>query len=74
MLPDSKETKLGSSNQEVSSSDGKNTWIVLVPCRTLKCVPTAISGDMDISEDPRCICYDEFSVRVTRITSRIGVS
>ena len=48
MLPDSKETKLGSRDQEVSPSDGKNTWIVLVPCRTLKCVPTAISGDMDI--------------------------
>ena len=36
-----------------------------------KCVPTAISGVMDISEVPRC---HEFSVRVTKITSRIGVS
>ena len=29
---DSKETKLGSSNQEASSSAGKNTSVVLVPC------------------------------------------
>ena len=28
------ETELGSSNQEVSPSAGKNTGVVLVPCRT----------------------------------------
>ena len=43
VLPDSKETELGSSNQEASPSAGKNTGIVLVPCRAWKCVPTAIS-------------------------------
>ena len=32
VLPDSKETKLGSSNQEASPSAGKNTGLVLVPC------------------------------------------
>ena len=49
VLPDSKETKLGSSDQEASPSAGKNTRIVLVPCRTWKCVPTTISGGVDIS-------------------------
>ena len=46
--------ELGSSDQEASSSAGKNTGIVLVPCRTWKCVPTAISGGVDISEVPGC--------------------
>ena len=49
---DSKETELGSSDQEASPSAGKNTRIVLVPCHTWKCVPTAISGGVDISEVP----------------------
>ena len=52
MPPDSKETKLGSSDQEASRSAGKNTGILLVPCRALKCVSTAISGGVDISEVP----------------------
>ena len=54
VLPDSKETELGSSDQEASLSAGKNTGIVLVPCRAWKCVPTAISGGVDISEVPGC--------------------
>ena len=69
--PDSKETELGISNQEASPSAGKNTGIVLVPCRVWKCVPTAISSSVDISEVPGTY---EFLVRVTKITSRIGVS
>ena len=52
VLPDSKETKLGSSNQEASPSAGKNTGIHLVPCCTWKCVPTAISNGVDVSEAP----------------------
>ena len=52
--PDSKETELGSSDQETSPSASKNTRIVLVPCREWKCVPTAISGGVDISEVPGC--------------------
>ena len=52
--PDSKETELGSSNQEVSPSSDKNTRIVLVPCRAWKCVPTAISGSVDIFEVSGC--------------------
>ena len=54
LSPDSKETKLGSNNQEVSLSAGKNTVIVLVPCHAWKCVPTFISGGADISEVPGC--------------------
>ena len=53
-LPDNKETKFGSSNQEASQSAGKNTGIVLVPCCMWKCVPTAILGGVDISEVPAC--------------------
>ena len=52
--PDSQETKLGSRNQEASQSAGKNSEIVLVPWRTWKCVPTAISGGVNISEAPGC--------------------
>ena len=43
MLPDKKETKLGVCDQKASPSAGKNTRVVLVPCCTMKCVPTAIS-------------------------------
>ena len=51
VLPDSKETELGSSDQQASPS-GKNTEIVSEPCHTWKCVPTAISGGVDTSEIP----------------------
>ena len=54
VLTDSKETELGSSEQEPSLSPGKNTGIVLVLCRAWKCVSTAISGVADISEVPGC--------------------
>ena len=73
-LPYSKEIKLESNNQEAFPSAGKNTEIVLVPCHTWECVPTAISGGVDISEtDLRCrwlsfVTTDKFSVRVTKIT------
>ena len=50
--PDSKETELGSSDQEASPSAGKNTRIALVPCCAWKCVPIAISGGVDISKVP----------------------
>ena len=38
VMLDSKDTKLGSGDQEASPSAGKNTRVVLVPCCT-KCVP-----------------------------------
>ena len=54
MSPDIVETKLKSSDQEAFPSAGKNTRVVLVPYRTWKCVPKAISGGVDISEVPGC--------------------
>ena len=64
--PDSKETKLGSSFEEASPLPGKNTRIVLVPCRAWKCVPTAISGGVD--KVPVChLLRHEFSYRVTKL-------
>ena len=54
LLPDSKEAELGSSNQETSLSAGKNTGVVLVPCHTWKCVPTAVSDGVNISEVTGC--------------------
>ena len=54
VLPGSRETELGNSDQEASPSAGKNTSIVLVPYRTWKCAPIAISGGADIFEVPVC--------------------
>ena len=51
---DSKKAELGSSDQEASLSPGKNAGIVLVLCLAWKCVPTAISRGVDISEVPGC--------------------
>ena len=51
VLPDIKESELGSSDQEASALAVKNTggsFSAHVP--TLKCVPTAISVGVDISE------------------------
>ena len=52
--PISKETELGSSDQEASPSAGNNTGVVLVPCCTRNCVVIAISGGLDISEVLGC--------------------
>ena len=54
MLPDSKETELGSNDQEASPLGDKNTRVFLVPYWTRKCVLTAISGRVDISEVSGC--------------------
>ena len=59
--PDSKETELGSNDQETSPSTGKNTGVLLVPCRTWKCVPTAISGGVNVSEVPECYLLRQMS-------------
>ena len=71
--PDSKKTKLGKRDQETSPSAGKNTGVYLVPCRAWKCVPTAISVDVDISEVPGYHVLRVLS-EGHKITSRIGVS
>ena len=39
VLPDSKETKLGSSDQEASPSVGKNIGVVLVSCSCMAVCP-----------------------------------
>ena len=52
MPPDSKETELGSSDQEASPSAGKNTGVDLVPCSRIKVRP--YSYGVDISEVPGC--------------------
>ena len=73
--PDSKKTKLASSDQEASPSAGENTRIVLVSCCAWKC-PYSYLRWCGFLWDP-CVSFlmtDEFSVRVTKITSRIGVS
>ena len=62
-LPDGKETKLVSSDQEAPPSTGKNTGVVLVPCRTWKCVPTAISGGVGIPEVPGCHLLGQISLQ-----------
>ena len=61
MPRDSRETELGSSNQEANTSTHKNTGIVLVPCCTWKCVPTAIYRGVDISKVPGCHFLQQLS-------------
>ena len=61
VLPDSKETELGSSDQETSPSTSKNSEVVLVPCHAWKCVPTAIPSGVDISEVPGCHLLQQMS-------------
>ena len=61
MLPDRKETELGSSNKQASPSADKNTEIVLVPFCAWKSVPTAISSGVDISEVPGCHLLQQMS-------------
>ena len=69
VMPDSKETELGSSNQEAFPSADKNSGKVLVLCCAWKCAPTVISGDVDIFEVPGCHLFvtHEFSVRSQRL-------
>ena len=59
--PVSKETELGSSNQETSPSVNKNTGIFIVPCHAWKYFPTASSGCVDISEVPGCHLFGQMS-------------
>ena len=56
-MPDIKETELGSSKQEAVALAYKNSRIVLVSCCAWKCVPSAISGGVHISEVPRCCLF-----------------
>ena len=76
MLPDSKETKLENSDQEASASAGRNTWVVLVPCLCTEVHPYSYFRLCGYFSGPwvSFVMTDEFSVRVTKIASRIGVS
>ena len=56
---DSKETELGSSNQEFSPSAGKNTGVVFVPSWRMEV--EAISGGVDISEVTGCHLVQQMS-------------
>ena len=51
---DSKEIKLGSSNQETTPSTGKNIRIVLLPFHAWKCFLSGIFGCVDILDVPPC--------------------
>ena len=57
VLFDSKETELGGSYQDASPSAAKNTGIKCA----WKCVPTAFSGGVDISEVPGCRLLQQMS-------------
>ena len=61
VLPDSKKTKLGNSDQEASPLVDNNTRIVLVPCHAWKCVPTAIPDGVDNSKVPGCQLSQQMS-------------
>ena len=78
VLPDSKKTELGSSDQEDCSLAGKKTGVVLVPCCAWKCVHTAYSyfwvRVFFIGPWMLFVMTDEFLVGFTKITARIGVS
>ena len=61
VLPDSKETKPGSSDQETSPSAGKNTVVILVPCLRMEVCPYSFFGGVDISEVPGCHLLQQMS-------------
>ena len=61
VLSASKKTKLASSNQKTFPSAGKNVRVVLVPCHTWKCVPTAIYGGVNIPKFSRCHMLQQMS-------------
>ena len=74
--PDSKVTKLGSSNQEAFPSEGKNTGVVWVLCSHMEVHPYSYFRWCGYfwGNWVSFAMTDEFSVRVTKITPRIGVS
>ena len=74
--PDSKEIKLGNTCQEASLSPGKNARVVLLPCLWMEVHPYSYFQWCGYFWGPwvSFVTTDEFSVRVTKITSRIGVS
>ena len=76
VLPDSTEAELGGSNQEAFPSAGENTGVVLVPCSCMEVCPYSYFRWCRYFWGlwASFVMTDKFSVRVTKITSRIGVS
>ena len=74
--PDRKETELGSIDQEASPSAGKITGVVLVPFSHMEVHPYSYFQwcGYFLGLWVSFVMTDEFSVRVTKITSTIGVS
>ena len=68
--PASKETDQ-KTNQKASPSVGKHTGVVLVPCCTWNCVPTVIFVGYFQGPWVLFVIIDEFSVRLTKVTSRM---
>ena len=54
MLLDSKDTELGSNDQEASPSAVKKSGVVLVPLLRMEAHPAATWGGVDISDVPGC--------------------
>ena len=69
-------TKLGSGDQKASTSAARNTSVVLVPCSHMEVRPYSYFWWCGCFWGPwvSFVLTDEFSVRVTKIISRIGVS
>ena len=67
--PDSKDTELGSSDQEASPSEGKITGVVLVPCSRMNVRPYSYFWWCGYFWGPWVlfVVTDEFSVRVTKL-------
>ena len=74
VLPDSKDTILGSSNQEASPPAGKKTGVVLVPCLRMEVCPYIYFQWCGIFLKSHGVTTDKFLVGVTKITSKICVS
>ena len=74
--PDSNETEFISSDQEASPSAVKNNRVVLVPCLHVEVHPCSYFWFCGYfwGSWVSSATTNEFSVRVTKITSRIGVS
>ena len=75
VLPDSKEIELESNNQEGSPSAGKNSRVVLVPFLHMEVHPYSYLRWCGCFWGPWVSFFttDEFSVRATKITSRIAL-
>ena len=76
VTPDSNETELGSSDQEDSLSAGKYTAVVLVPCLCMEVFLFSYFWWCGYFRGPWVpfVTTNESSVKVTKITSRFGVS